>query len=165
MFYNPAIGYPVTAALVPEQLIGDDGWIQPEPMQGHVHDALARSVGNVLQTGRQSFSVRSWVDRDAADRRVTISAGQWTTGFVRTPASVIEGLLECGLDAAALPNFKRRSLQVRYWTERRSGVARPGRLHMQIKARVRARAQGRARVVKVPAHIECLVQDFVGELG
>jgi hypothetical protein len=149
------VAYPWESPSNPD--VGDDGWIDPVAMSDLVRDALALSVGALLPVGEGSYGVMTWWDVDAAGRRVRVSEGEWATGFVATPQAALDCLAALGVPTAG---FALRALRVRYRTERRSGVAKPGWLRMQITCFAKPSPRRRDNAIHPAAQIECLIADF-----
>ena len=151
------MAYPWESPSIPA--LGDDGWVDPVAMSDMVHNALAVSVGDVLPVGEGSYAVTTWFDVDAAGRKVRVSEGEWATGFVDTPQAALDCLanLDPGVPSEG---FKLRALRVRYRTERRSGIAKPGWLRMQITCFARPDPDTPDQSIHPPPQIECLIADF-----
>jgi hypothetical protein len=149
------VAYPWESPSIPD--VGDDGWIDPIATSDLVHNALALSAGDVLPVGEGSYGVMTWFDVDAAGRKVRVSEGEWATGFVETPQAALDCLANEGVPTAG---FTFRALRVRYRTERRSGVAKPGWLRMRITCFVRPDPDTPDQAIHPPSQIECLIADF-----
>ena len=149
---------------VPTPIIRDD-WIDPEMMSEWVLDALSHGVGLVRAIGDGSFAMTTWIDTDRAGRRHVVSAGEWSTVWLPTPTAVLECLVNSDAPPQEPDMFRERKFRVRYWTERRSGVSRPGRLQLVLTVYVRPPNGEGGHIVEVVGHQKCMARAFLTRLG